>query len=157
MAKDQQGPTLGQLGQKHVEASKPTIEDGRTVVHVRYRRGGGPALEGAFHIRVPNLADDMEIARQKVVLAGGTPWNLIAPEDQQLYEAMAVCNVLIENPKPAFFLAPIQHLDRVLVIALAVRIRQWESEFFRGGPESGPGKQAQPRVEFLSPVGGGDE
>jgi hypothetical protein len=145
-----QGVTLDELATGAKTEVKPVLSDGKTSFSVRYRRRPNEEpLEGVFHIRIPSLGDDLEIARMKVVFANGIPWNCLAPEDQQLFEAMAVCHVLVEKPKPAFFSLPIQELDKILIIGVATKIRQWEMEFFRSGPTEGQNEQNKPRLEIV--------
>jgi len=134
--------------------SKPKLEDGRTSFRIKFRRRRGePLQEGLFHIRIPSLKDDSEIARMKIVFSGGVTWTCLDPKDQMLFEAMAVCQVLVDRPIPQMFDKPVQDLDSRLIFAVSTKIRQHEAEFFRGRPEAGDGEQEEPCLEIVPAMG----
>lgn len=150
---DSKDLTLEGLAQQSEDVKKPTLDDGTKTFPVKWRRRRqDPMLEGVFTIRVPSLADDAEIARLKVVYSGGLNWAALDPADQQLFEAMALCHVLVVK-KPAFFNRPIRELDRTLILGIAGAIRQWEVDYFRGSPDASQGEAGESRLEILPSVG----
>ena len=110
-------------------------------------------IDDVVHAHARSLDEDVAIIRHRVGLMGGLPVSSMLATDIDLFEALAICQYLMDEPRPKFWSAVGNRSHRRILNAVAAEIQRREEGFFRVRPAEGDTTPEGPAVAILPCVG----
>lgn len=130
-----------------VEAKQEELEPAEVTQAVQLTDMEGKSYEGTFILRVPTLADKLNIERMKVRLSDGIPMDSLDSVASAFFTALATCYVMFApeakdsgriEAAPAWWHAmTTKELPPQLIWALYDALRDHAERYFRPDPETG--------------------
>ena len=132
-------------------------DESRLVVDVSYRPAGSPvALSGVVVMRAPSASDEARIGRAKARLTSGLPIVSFDGEIQELFGALAVCQVVIEESPPWFKKLDLDRVHADLYVGLFREWAAFSARYFRERTGEGAEEAAEPACSIRPRLRGGD-
>jgi hypothetical protein len=130
-----------------VETPEQELEPAEVTQAVELTDMQGKSYQGIFILRVPTLADTLNIDRMKVRLSDGIPMSSLDPAAAAFFTALATCYVMFaQEPKDSgridaapgwWHTMTTKELPPQLIWALYDALRGHAQRYFRFDPETG--------------------